>query len=77
MQYSSNRKTNTVGLALLFAATLITACGGQKARMQEIDGVLHVMNTVDPMNPDMVIDIQEEFRIGQDEGDDEYCVQAD
>ncbi len=61
-----------VGLALLFTATLITACGGQKARMQEVDGVLHVMNPVDPMNPDMVIDIQEEFRIGRDEGEDEY-----
>lgn len=72
MQFSSNRKTSMVGLVLLFAATLLTACGGQKARMQDIDGVLHVMNPVDPMNPDMVIDIQEEFRIGQDEGDDEY-----
>ncbi len=72
MRYSSSRKTSMVGLALLFTATLITACGGQKARMQEVDGVLHVMNPVDPMNPDMVIDIQEEFRIGRDEGEDEY-----
>ena len=72
MQYSSNSRVNMVGFALLFAATLLTACGGQKARMQEIDGVLHVMNPVDPMNPGMVIDIQEDFRIGQDEGEDEY-----
>lgn len=60
------------GLALLAFTALLTACGGQKARMQEIDGVLHVMNPADPMKPNMKVELVEELRYGQDEGEDEY-----
>ncbi len=72
MLYSLRIRTRWICFTLLASTAMLAACGGPKARMQEIDGVLHVMNPAEPMKPKMTINIQEELRIGQDEGEDEY-----
>ena len=62
------RSITAAGLVL----ALLAACGGSGATMQEIDGVLYVLNPAEPLTPDLPVNIIEEFRIGSDEMGDEY-----
>ncbi len=61
-------------LFLLLATAALTACGGRRARMLEIDGVLHVQNPAEPLRPDMEVGLEEVLRIGVAEGDDEFML---
>ncbi len=63
------------GLTILSFLILlvVTACSGQRATTQMIDGVLHVINAEEPLRPNMEIGFEELFRIGDDENaGDEY-----
>ncbi len=72
MQHSAKWRIAFRGLAILVLVASATACGGSKATMQEIDGILHVMNPADPLRPNMNIEITEYIRIGEDDGEDDY-----
>lgn len=71
----SKKRIGIAGGLIFFTLTvLLAACGGTKATMVEIDGVLHVMNPAEPLNPEMEVRIVELLRIGQDDGPDEYLI---
>ncbi len=61
-------------LALLAATAALTACGGHRARMLNIDGVLHVQNPAEPLRPNMEVTLEELFRVGVAEGEDEFML---
>lgn len=67
MQHSAKRGIALRGLAILLLVATAAACGSPKATVQEIDGVMHVMNPDEPLRPNMKIEIEELFRIGDDE----------
>ena len=56
-------------MGLLGSAALLTlpACG-PSASIQEIDGVVHVMNPPEPLRPDMTVTMEQVLQIGQEEG---------
>ncbi len=68
---SANRFRGLTALSMVLLFSL-TACSGQRATTQMIDGVLHVMNTEEPIRPNMKVELEELFRIGNDDdaGDD-------
>jgi len=72
MQHNRRFRRSVSGLAFLAFTALLAACGGPKASMQEIDGVLHAINPAEPTRPNMTVELVEELRYGQDEGEDEY-----
>jgi len=74
MLHSEKRGLVLKGLGILLLVASATACGGSKATMLEVDGVLHVMNPAEPLRPNWDIEINEFLRIGQDEGEDEYIL---
>ena len=70
------RRFQWIGTITILATgiVLLAGCSGSDdgAMMQEIDGVLHVMNPAEPLRPDLPITITEEFTIGSDEMGEEY-----
>lgn len=72
--FSKKRMGISGGLVLFALVALLAACSGTKATMVEIDGVLHVMNPAEPLNPGMDVRIVELLRIGQEDGPDEYLL---
>jgi len=72
MLCSPKTHKSLIGFALLASVTLLAACGGPKAQMLEIDGILHAINPSEPTRPNMKVELVEEIRYGMDEGEDEY-----
>jgi hypothetical protein len=73
MSFSVKRGIPLNSLALVLLLVLTTACQGSKVSTQEIDGVLHVTNPVEPLRPNMKIELEELFRVGDDiNAGDEY-----
>ncbi len=68
------RRFQWIGTITILATgiALLAGCSGGGATMQEIDGVLHVMNPAEPLSPDLPVTITEEFTIGSDEMGEEY-----
>jgi hypothetical protein len=61
----------SLALALLLASA--TACQGSKVSVLEVDGVRYVTNPAEPTRPNMTIEMEELFRIGDDDtAGDEY-----
>lgn len=73
---SSIRRIPTVAVLTLAAATLLAPradAGDWKGAEETVDGVVHVKNTAEPIDPEMTIELDEVYRLGGwDGGDDEF-----
>jgi hypothetical protein len=57
---------------MVLGLVALAGCSGGGATMQEIDGVLHVMNPAEPLRPDLAVTVTEALTIGSDDMGDEY-----
>jgi hypothetical protein len=74
MKRPDQSRTLLLLLALLAATAVLTACGGPRAQIREIDGITHVINPAEPLRPNLVVTLEEQFRIGQAEAEDEFML---
>jgi len=69
--YRGNLRPLAAMAALIAATALLTlsACG-PSPQIQEIDGVIHVMNPAEPLRPDMQVTMEQVLLIGREEGEE-------